>query len=89
MRNRYLTYCYERLCEASGSLVTFGFSFGDQDLHIVDAINRAARRKKEDRLWSVYIGVHSDDDKDRIEQIAHMFKCKVHIYDSKTAPVWS
>jgi hypothetical protein len=53
MHNRYLTYCYERPCEASGSLVTFGFRFGDQDLHIVEAINKAARRKKEERLWSV------------------------------------
>jgi hypothetical protein len=88
MHNRYLTYCYERLCEASGSLVTFGFRFGDQDLHIVEAINKAARRKKEERLWSVYIGAHSDEDKTRIEQIAHKFKCKVHIFDSKTAPVW-
>src|SRR5581483_4382478 len=50
MHNRYLTYCYERLCEASGSLVTFGFRFGDHDLHIVDAINKAARRKKQERL---------------------------------------
>lgn len=88
MHNRYLTYCYERLCEASGSLVIFGFRFGDQDFHIIEAINRAARRKKEDRLWSIYIGVHSEEDKDRIEEIAHMFSCKLHIYDSKTAKVW-
>ena len=88
MHNRYLTHCYERLCEADGSLVTFGFKFGDQDLHIVDAINRAARRKPPGKLWSVYIGVHSDDDKAHIERIAHTIKCKVHIYDTKTVNVW-
>jgi hypothetical protein len=90
MHNRYLTHCYERLCEAEGSLVTFGFRFGDQDLHIVDAINKAARRKPPAKLWSLYIGVHSDEDKAHIEKMAHMFKCKkLHVFDAKSAHVWS
>ena len=89
MHNHYLTHSYESLCTVEGSLVTFGFNFGEYDEHIIDAINRAARQKAEERLWSVYIGVYSDDDRQHIEQIKHKFKCKkVHIYDTKTAQVW-
>lgn len=90
MHNQYLTYCYENLCAAEGSLVTFGFNFGLYDEHIIDAINKAAKhgRKAPDKLWSLYIGVYSDDNKKHIEQIAGKFKCKVHIYDAKTAHIW-
>lgn len=88
MHNRYLAHCYENLSRASGSLVTFGFNFGESDEHIIDAINRAAKQKKENRLWSIYIGVYSKEDQDRIESIAGRFDCKLHIYDAKTAPVW-
>lgn len=88
--NQYLTYCYDALCQAEGSLVTFGFGFGPYDEHIIDAINRAAKfgRKVQDKLWSVYIGVYSDDDKKHIEQLEGKFKCKVHVYDAKTAKIW-
>lgn len=86
--NQYLTYCYDSFCQTEGSLVTFGFGFGPYDEHIIDAINRSAKRKAPDKLWSVYIGVYSDDDKKRIEQLAGQFRCKVHVYDAKTADVW-
>lgn len=88
MHNQYLTYCYESLCEAEGSLVTFGFNFGPYDNHIIEAINRAAKRKPPEKLFSLYIGVYSEKDRKHIEQIEGKFKCKVHIYDAKTAHVW-
>ncbi len=92
MHNRYLTHCYEKFCEceAESSLVTFGFNFGEHDEHIIEAINKAAKygRKVKDRLWSIYIGVYSPEDKKHIELIENKFKCKVHIYDAKTANVW-
>lgn len=89
MHNRYLTHCYENLCEAEGSLVTFGFHFGKYDEHIIQAINIAARRKPPKKLWSVYIGVYTDEDKKHIEKIKDKFKCKqLHVYDAKTAHVW-
>ncbi len=90
MHNQYLTYCYDSLCEIEGSLVTFGFNFGQSDEHIIDAINRAAKhgRKAPKKLWSVYIGVYSDEGRKHIEQIAGKFMCKVHLYDAKTARVW-
>jgi len=88
--NQYLTYCYDSLCQAEGSLVTFGFGFGPNDEHIIDAINKAAKQGKKvpDKLWSIYIGVYSDEDRKHIEQIKDKFRCKVHIYDAKTVNIW-
>lgn len=86
--NQYLTYCYDSFCEAEGSLVTYGFGFGQYDEHIIDAINKAAKRKPPSKLWSVYIGVYSEDDKKHVENIAGRIRCKVHIYDAKTVDVW-
>jgi Domain of unknown function (DUF4917) len=86
--NQYLTFSYDSLCRVKGSLVTFGFGFGPYDEHIVDAINRAAKQPIADRLRSVYIGVYSESDKAHIEQIAHKFRCKVHVYAAGTADVW-
>lgn len=90
MHNRYLSHCYDCLSNITGSLVTFGFNFGEYDDHIIDAINIAAKHgnKSSSKLWSIYIGVYSDADCKHIEKIAGRFKCKVHIYDAKTANVW-
>lgn len=88
MHNRYLTHCYERLCQASGTLVSFGFNFGPYDEHIIEAINRAARQPLDRRLWSIYIGTYSDADRDHIRSISHKFRPKVRIYDARTVPVW-
>jgi hypothetical protein len=91
MHNRYLTFCYEALSQIQGSLVTFGFNFGDYDDHLIRAINEAAKhgRKQFPKLLSIYIGVYSGGDRLRIESMEHRFKCKVHIYDAKTANVWT
>ncbi|MFQ2672859.1 DUF4917 family protein [Aeromonas caviae] len=90
LHNRYLTYCYDALCAIEGSLITFGFNFGEYDEHIINAINIAAKpgRKMPDRLLSIYIGVYSEDDRKHIERIKGKFKCKVNLFDAKTVPVW-
>lgn len=90
MHNHYFSHCYESLCQATGSVVTFGFNFGPYDEHIIDALNRAAKFgfKQFPKLNSVYIGVYSQEDAEHIERIKDKFKCKVRIFDSKTAPVW-
>lgn len=90
MHNRYLSFCYEKLCGITGSLVTFGFNFGSYDEHIIEAINKAAKhgKKTPPRLWSIYIGVYSDADKAHIEKIADKFMCKVNLYDAKSVDVW-
>lgn len=89
--NRYLSYCYDSLSEIDGSLVTFGFNFGEYDGHIIDAINIAAHhgRRAHKKLRSIYVGTYSEQDMHYIESIRDKFKCKVHIFDAKTVPLWS
>lgn len=88
--NQYLSFCFDKLSEITGTLVTFGFNFGAYDRHIIEAINRAAKngRKEFPKLVSVYIGVYSDADKKHIEEIEHLFKVKIRIFDAKTVDVW-
>jgi len=88
--NRYLSHCYDSFTEMDGSLVTFGFSFGEYDHHIIDAINKAAHygSKLPPKLWSVYIGTYSQADVEHIEKITPKFRIKVHTFDAKTANVW-
>lgn len=90
MHNHYLAYCYDALSELTGSLVTFGFNFGEYDEHIIEAINRAAKngRKEFPKLVSIYIGVYSDQSRKHIEKIKSKFKPKVRIFDAKTVDVW-
>lgn len=90
MHNKYLSFCYEQLCNIQGSLVTFGFNFGEYDTHIIDAINIAAKMGKKipDKLWSVYIGVYSDEDLKHIQEIEKKFKCKVTPYNARTVDIW-
>ena len=86
--NQYLTYCYDRLCLVDGSLITFGFSFGDNDEHIISAINKAHKRPFDRRLHSVYIGVYSENDLKHIENIENKFNCKVNKWNAQTAKIW-
>lgn len=88
--NPYLQHSYEALASVEGSVVTFGFNFGDQDSHIVEALQRATKNGKRipNRLWSVYIGAYSEEDVTRAHELATQLKCKVHVFDSKTAPLW-
>jgi hypothetical protein len=78
------------LCNIEGSLITFGFNFGEYDTHIIDAINVAAKmgRKKPDKLWSVYIGVYSDENLKHILKIKEKFKCKITPYNARTINIW-
>jgi len=90
MHNHYLSNCYDNLSEITGTLVTFGFNFGQYDEHIIEAINRAAKHGKKEfpKLNSVYIGVYSEEDKKHIETIKSKFKVKVKMFDAKSVNVW-
>lgn len=90
MHNKYLSYCFEKLSSIQGSLITFGFNFGEYDTHIIDAINTAAHQGKRggDKLFSVYIGVYSDSDLEHINRISKNIKCKVTPYNAKTVNIW-
>lgn len=93
VHNQYLTNCYDNLSNITGSLVTFGFNFGEYDLHLIDAINRAAKFRKDDnrdgKLYSIYIGVYSKKDMKHIESIKDKFNCKVNLYNASTANIWN
>ena len=88
-QSAYLRFCYEKLCKIEGALVILGFRFGENDEHIIDAINKAAdMRRGGNRLFSVYIGYYSDGDKSRIARIENKFKCAVRIFPSSTLKIW-
>lgn len=88
--NRYLSHCYDRLSSVDGSVISFGFGFGEYDDHIIHALNRAchAEHKSTPKLWSIYIGVYSDAAKDHIGSIEHKFHSKVYTFDAKSANPW-
>jgi len=90
MHNHYLSNCYDTLTELTGTLVTFGFNFAQQDDHIINAINRAAKNGKKvfPKLLSIYIGVYSEQDYKHIEQIEAKFNTKVKVFDAKTVDIW-
>jgi hypothetical protein len=90
MHNKYLSFCYDELCKIEGSLVTFGFNFGEYDSHIIEAINKATHYgvRGGDKLHSVYIGVFSDENLEYIESIKSKFMCKVNLYNARTANIW-
>lgn len=90
MHNKYLSTCYDNLSNITGSLVTFGFSFSDNDTHIITAINRACKFDKEKRtkLLSIYIGVFSDSDLASLKKMENQFACKVSYYNARTADIW-
>lgn len=89
--NKYLSYCYDQLTQIEGSLITFGFNFGEYDTHIIDAINKAANQGQRagNKLHSIYIGVFSQNNLDHIKNIESKFRCKVNLYNASTAPVWN
>lgn len=88
--NRYLTHCYDNLSKITGSLVSFGFNFGEYDEHIIDAINKACKRGAQsgEKLFSVYIGVYSESDLQHIKNIQGKFSCKINVYNAQTANIW-
>jgi len=88
--NRYLTFCYEKLSNITGSIVSFGFNFGEYDEHIINALNKAAKRGAQsgDKLFSVYIGVYSESDLKHIKSIQNKFDCKVNVYNARTVNIW-
>jgi hypothetical protein len=88
--NKYLAYCYDDFCNIDGSLITFGFNFGQNDTHIIDGINKAANQgmKSGNKLFSVYIGVFSNENLQYLKSIKYLFRCKVNFYDARTVNIW-
>lgn len=95
VHNKYLAYCYESLSSITGSLICYGFGFGDYDEHIIAAINKASKKRKDHNdnwrpfLNSIYIGIYSEADLRHIKSIEKKFKVPVRVFDAKTVNVWS
>lgn len=104
MHNGYLSNCYNHLKNIEGSIITYGFSFNNADNHIIDAINAATifsekpkkiidnsiQDTKLGKLFSIYIGVFSEKERQKIEDMANtgIFKCKVYTYDTNSVNLW-
>lgn len=87
--NQYLSFCYDKLSTIEGSLVTFGFNFGENDQHIIDAINEASKPRIPKGLSTIYIGVYSKENQEHIEAIRNRFQIQdVNIFDAKTVRIW-
>lgn len=88
--NKYLSYCYDKFTNITGSLISFGFNFGDSDKHIIDGINKATYfdTKQKSKLFSIYIGVYSDEGFNRIKEKEKLFKCKVNYFNARTCGIW-
>ncbi|MEQ1761457.1 MAG: DUF4917 family protein, partial [Vicinamibacterales bacterium] len=99
LHNGYLDYCFGKLTRIEAPLVTFGFSFGDSDGHILDAIVHNPK------LEQLYVGVFEPESTEgkktvaaatalaarRKTLIAGGFKGKqldVSVFNSKTCSVW-
>lgn len=84
--NDYLDYVYEQLKENQRPLVVFGHSLGDQDQHLIDAINLNPERP-------VAISVRdTGESKVREERHRILMKLKakeadVHFFDAATHPL--
>lgn len=83
--NKYLTFCYEKLCQVGGSLVVFGFSFSENDSHIIKAINKSA----ENNGLDVYVGIFDKEDRQHLISIENQFRPDIlHYFDATTAHIW-
>jgi hypothetical protein len=100
--NPYLDHAFEKLSQNKGQLFTFGFSFSDQDLHIVKAIIKNCGIRY---LW---IGIHgnmSNKNNEQLIKIANYMiyerkkiakginkytrgPLKVRFYDSSNMDIW-
>ena len=91
--NHYLSYCYDKLANLTGSLVVIGFGFGKYDTHIIDAINQAAkiRKGRNGFLCSIFIGYYSEEDREYLIDLCSQFDVppeKIRIFNAKTANIW-
>jgi len=90
-RNSYLNTVYDLvLAEHTDSLVTYGWSFGDQDQHILTALARGKLKKiaisvyTEDDDWKS----HLDSVKDKVKQTLRIYEPNIYPFDAKSEGCW-
>lgn len=90
-RNRYLNTVYNSvLSSLGGSIAVYGWSFGKQDQHIIDAIGRSKPN-------SIAISAYTESDdweticqriEIRIHETRHLEDCEVIFFDSASPNCW-
>ena len=93
-KNKYLSWCFRRFCEARGALVIYGWSMADVDEHLREAIRQSSG------LEAIYVGLYgssSSSDNQRLISAAHELMRESHslvgpltieFFQSETAHVW-
>ncbi len=90
-RSSYLNTVYDSvLTKMSGSLIIYGWSAGEQDDHIFDAIDNK-------NMSEIAISVHTENPnwqsyckkiEDKIDRTHHLKKTKLYFFDSKCKGCW-
>lgn len=90
-RSNYLNSVYDStLAKIDGSLVIYGWSAGEHDEHIFNAIDHegitgiAISVHKENPAWEAYC----DRIEDRIARTHHLRECELYFFDSKCEGCW-
>lgn len=83
--NPYLNFCYESLGKIGGSLVIFGHSMDETDIHIFNKISCS-------NIKNVYVSIFGEPNS-QSNRIARAnaesyFSCPVHFYCAKSVQVW-
>jgi hypothetical protein len=84
--NDYLAFVYGQLQDAAGPLVVFGHSLGEQDRHLIDAVNANPERP-------VAISMRKKSQRQLREQQSDIYgklrTKEVHFFDAETHPLGS
>ena len=90
-RNSYLNTVFDSVvAKLSGSLVVYGWSFSDQDQHILDAIARGNLNRiaisvyKKDKDWELFCGTIVD----KIERKPRIKNCEICFFDAESMDCW-
>ena len=90
-RNSYLNTVFDSvLAKLSGSLAVYGWSFSDQDQHILGALTRrgfgqiAISVYKKDRDWESFC----DGVTDKIRKYPRLKDCKIYFFDAENRGCW-
>lgn len=84
-QNKYLDECFDEFKRVTGTLTTFGISFGPSDAHLSKAIidNKELRK--------LYLGVYGTEPSDALRELKRNFETKERVacfYNSQTVSPW-
>ncbi|MCW5873294.1 MAG: DUF4917 family protein [Anaerolineales bacterium] len=91
-RSDYLYHCYKSLSRIGGDLFAYGFSFSENDAHIISQL-------KHSKVTGLYIGIYGDINSDNNQQMLKRVNGMISdwgrkdppglfLFDSSSAKVW-